>query len=142
MKSVNLLQIHHTYTSLPLPEKDIVKLVGTIYEKEKVSGKRVTNIVFCSDYVIRKLNRDYREKDKATDVLSFPFDDSDLLGEIYISLQRAKVQAKRFGISYNDEISRLVVHGMFHLLGFDHIEDKDRKKMEAKEHKYINLDLP
>jgi probable rRNA maturation factor len=70
-------------------------------------------------------------------VLSFNYDDNDLLGEIYISLNRARVQARRYRVSCNNEILRLFVHGMFHLLGFDHEKPGDKKKMEAQESHYI-----
>jgi probable rRNA maturation factor len=83
------------------------------------------------------LNRQYRKKDKATDVLSFPFGDDDLLGEIYISLQRAKIQARRYGVSYNDELKRLLIHGLLHLMGYDHIKRTDRALMEAREECYL-----
>ena len=111
-----------------------------IYEGEKVNREQKINLILCSDYTIRKLNREYRNIDRATDVLSFPFGEPDFLGEIYISLQRAKVQARRYGISYNDEIVRLFVHGTFHLLGYDHIIESERLEMEKMERKYIKIE--
>ncbi len=97
---------------------------------------RAVNIILCSDYKIRKLNRKYRKIDRATDVLSFPFEDDDLLGEVYISLQRAAVQARRYNVPYADEVNRLFIHGLAHLLGFDHNTEKERKKMELYEKRY------
>ena len=75
---------------------------------------------------------------RVTDVLSFPFNDVDFLGEIYLSLQRAKVQAMRFGFLFDDEIERLFVHGMLHLLEYDHMTDSERIQMENKEREYIS----
>ncbi len=72
-------------------------------------------------------------------MLSFPFGDPDLLGEIYISLQRARVQSKKYGLTYEQEIRRLFVHGLFHLLGHDHHEEAEREAMEFKEHRYLDL---
>ena len=94
------------------------------------------NVIFLSDYKIRKLNREHRNRDRATDVLSFPFNDDDFLGEIYISLQRASAQARRYRCSYTDEVNRLFVHGIFHLLGYDHTTGKERKAMEVQEKRY------
>ncbi len=74
----------------------------------------------------------------ATDVLSFNYDEPDLLGEIYISLQKAKVQAKEYGGTYRNEVRRLFVHGMFHLLGYDHETAKEANLMQKKELKYLN----
>lgn len=127
------------YTRLHYPEARLLEITEKIYRTEKIPARKKTNLILCSDYYIRKLNRQYRDKDKATDVLSFEIGDSDLLGEIYISLNRADVQARRFGISYEDEIMRLFVHGMFHLQGYDHQNSKEREIMENKEQKYIKL---
>lgn len=97
--------------------------------------KRI-NVILCSDYKVRKLNKEYRHKDRNTDVLSFCFDEPDFLGEIYISLQRAQVQARKYTIRYDDEINRLFVHGVFHLLGYRHDAKKDREIMEMMEKQY------
>lgn len=139
MKNFDSLVIHHQYTRLPYPEERLLEIAEIIYKTEKISLNKKTNLVLCSDYYIRKLNRQYRDLDKVTDVLSFEIGDSDLLGEIYISLERVRVQARRFGITYDDEIIRLFVHGMFHLLGYDHQDSKEREVMESKERIYIKL---
>ncbi|MFP4012582.1 MAG: rRNA maturation RNase YbeY [Chitinispirillaceae bacterium] len=129
----------HDYTSLPVPRKLIEKTARAVYKDEHIPTKQRTILVLCSDYKIRKLNSQYRKKDKPTDVLSFPFGDPDLLGEIYISLQRARVQSKKYGLTYEQEIRRLFVHGLFHLLGHDHHEEAEREAMEFKEHRYLDL---
>ncbi len=139
MKYFDSLVICHQYTRLPYPEKKLLEIAEKIYCTEKIFSGKKTNLILCSDYYIRKLNRQYRNIDKVTDVLSFEMGDSDLLGEIYISLERAKVQSRRFGITYDDEIIRLFVHGFFHLLGYDHQGIKERELMESKERNYIKL---
>lgn len=139
MKKNNPLEIYHQYTRLPSPDEKLTEMAQSIYRREKIKSKQKTSLILCSDYLIRKLNREYRQKDKVTDVLSFGMDDPDLLGEIYISLQRARVQANRFGISYDEEILRLFVHGLFHLQGYDHEDEKEREIMEGKERKHIKL---
>ena len=106
------------------------------YRNEKKVRNRAVNVILCSDYRIRKLNSKYRNADRTTDVLAFPFDDDDLLGEVYISLQRAAVQARRYKVAYADEVNRLFIHGLAHLLGFDHKTEKERKKMEMYEKRY------
>ncbi len=133
------LTIYHEYISLPFPKTRLQQLAKKIYTNEKVPPESSVSLVLCSDYRIKKLNSDYRDIHRSTDVLSFCFGDSDLLGEIYISLQRAAVQARRYGLSYDDEIIRLFVHGMFHLLGYDHMEEPARTIMEAKERKYFKI---
>lgn len=133
------LTICHQYTPLSCPTSTLKLLTKNIFSKERISVDRSVTLILCSDYRIRKLNAEYRKIDRPTDVLSFCFEDDDFLGEIYISLQRANVQAKRYMLTYNEEVSRLFVHGMFHLLGFDHLEDNERKIMETKERKYFKV---
>ena len=131
-----MIQIIRQYAPLPCPTALLTKTAKSVYRREGVSAAQSTAVVLCSDYMIRKLNRRYRGKDKATDVLSFCFGDDDLLGEVYISLQRAKVQARRYGVPYEDELKRLLVHGLLHLIGYDHIKRADRAVMEARERIY------
>jgi probable rRNA maturation factor len=119
-----------------MPVAVLKKTSEKIYTQEKLLKTRGVNVILCSDYKIRRLNRTYRTIDKPTDVLSFPFAEDDFLGEIYISLQRSAVQARRFALKYEDEVNRLFVHGMFHILGFDHETLTDRKSMERRERRY------
>lgn len=125
------------HRSFRLPIAKIKKIAAEIYTKEMVSANRKTNLIFCSDYIIRRLNRDFRNIDKVTDVLSFPFSDTDFLGEIYISTCRITIQARKFGYSFGDECLRLFVHGLLHLVGYDHNQTKDRVKMNEMENHYL-----
>jgi probable rRNA maturation factor len=82
-------------------------------------------IAFVSDKRIRELNRQFRGIDKATDVLSFPADGPDELnlGDIAIATETAATQARENGLSFNDEIAQLILHGLLHLSGYDHETD-------------------
>ena len=82
-------------------------------------------IAFVSDKAIRQLNRQFRNVDKATDVLSFPADDSDKLnlGDIAISVDTAARQAKENGLTFDEEVAQLILHGLLHLSGYDHETD-------------------
>lgn len=81
-------------------------------------------IAFVSDQKIRELNRQFRGIDKATDVLSFPSDGSeDELGDIAVSVETAALQAKENGLSFENEIAQLILHGLLHLSGYDHETD-------------------
>jgi len=80
-------------------------------------------IAFVSDKRIRGLNRQFRGVDKATDVLSFPADEKLNLGDIAVSVDTAAVQAKDNGLSFDGEISQLILHGLLHLCGYDHETD-------------------
>jgi probable rRNA maturation factor len=126
----------HAYQTLPAPVYRLTITAQKIYSGEHVARSKAVHVVFCSDHVIKKLNTQFRNKPKATDVLSFNYDEEDFIGEIYISLQRAAIQARRYNSTYDDEIERLFVHGMMHLLGFDHEKESDRTTMEAREAVY------
>jgi len=110
-----------------------------IYKGEHLDLGQQVNIILCSDRKIRSLNAGFRHKDRVTDVLAFNYGEPDLLGEIYISLQRAEIQSRKFRHSLNEEIKRLVTHGMFHLLGYDHRTKSAEKAMNAKESLYCRI---
>jgi probable rRNA maturation factor len=136
-----IISIFHAYKILPAPKKRLKNIAQRIYAGEKIPARKCVHLIFCSDLFIKKLNTRFRNNPIPTDVLSFNYDENDFLGEIYISLQRAKIQARRYHVSYLNEIERLFVHGMFHLLGFDHEKPSDRKHMEDKEGRYISIEL-
>jgi probable rRNA maturation factor len=130
------LVFYHDFKRLRFKKEPLVSCARSIYAREKIPASRKTHVILCSDYRIRKLNAMFRHKDRATDVLSFNFDENDLLGEIYISLERTAVQARRYKDTYDNELKRLLVHGMYHLLGYDHEAPADQKKMRKKESFY------
>ena len=104
------------------------------------------NIVIVDNKKIQEINKLYRNKDAVTDVISFAFEevndvnykDVRFLGEIYISYERCKEQAKDFGHSIKREFCYLAVHGLLHLLGYDHIKEEDKKVMRALEEEILN----
>jgi len=101
------------------------------------------SILLCDDAFIHPLNRDYRGKDKPTDVLSFAMreegDPNDpVLGDVIISIERAKEQAMDRGHSIGVELALLLVHGILHLLGYDHEDDEEAQVMEAKEKEILS----
>lgn len=102
-------------------------------------GASAVNVVFTDDRTVQQLNRRFRKKNKPTDVLSFSFDEPDFSGEIYVSLDRAFAQAREYGATFPEETWRLVVHGLFHLLGYTHHRPKERVRMEAREKIYLDL---
>ena len=105
----------------------------------KLSGTELS-LSLVNDDEIRNLNRDFRDKDKATDVLSFPqglaecpTDQIVLLGDVVISWTTAQRMAKEQGVTTRDELKLYLAHGLLHLLGYDHLREADRKKMATKE---------
>ena len=99
------------------------------------------SLSFVDNKEIHELNKQFRGIDRPTDVLSFPMlsDDFDIeleeesLGDIVISVDRVEKQAKEYGHTFERELSYMVVHGFYHLMGYDHIEEQDKKHMREKE---------
>lgn len=104
------------------------------------------NIVIVDNNEIQRINKEYRNKDTVTDVISFAFeevndivyDDIRFLGEIYISYERCSYQAKEYGHSVRRELCYLAVHGLLHLLGYDHMNEEDKKVMRTLEEEILN----
>jgi probable rRNA maturation factor len=99
-------------------------------------------IAFVSDQSIRRLNRQFRGVDKATDVLSFPADDSDNLnlGDIAISVETAAKQATENGLAFDEEVAQLILHGLLHLCGYDHETDNgEMNRLEVRMRKKLGI---
>jgi probable rRNA maturation factor len=97
------------------------------------------SVLLCDDRVIQDLNREYRGRDAPTDVLSFPMNDGvfsnpnpQLLGDVVISVETAARRAKKIGIETIDEVTTLMIHGVLHLLGYDHNTPLESKKMRGE----------
>ena len=105
------------------------------------------NIILTTPENIRKANREYRNIDKETDVLSFPMFEKDeinkikktksevfdVLGDIIISIDRVKEQAEEYGYSFERELAYMTIHGFYHLMGYDHMTEEEKKEMREKE---------
>lgn len=108
--------------------------------------KLEVSVVLADDTFIRELNRDYRGKNKATNVLSFPNEDFSQddphIGDLVLALETIEDEAKKQHKTFRDHTTHLLVHGMLHLLGYDHEDDKEGDEMEAKEIKILKkLDI-
>lgn len=135
-------------------EATIKKVVEKCFEEEGVSASKLClTITLTTPENIKKINKEYRNIDKETDVLSFPmfekqeldeiiakrkFEHEDVLGDIVISIARVEEQAKEYGHSFERELSYMVVHGFYHVMGYDHIKEEDKQKMRPKEEKILN----
>ncbi|MFZ5475714.1 MAG: rRNA maturation RNase YbeY [Myxococcota bacterium] len=98
------------------------------------------SVLLCDDAFIRNLNAQWRKKDQPTDVLSFPMDEDDNLGDVVISVETARRQAEEHGHSLERELRVLLVHGLCHVLGFDHeTGEADAAEMRAKEAELLAL---
>lgn len=136
-------------------EAIIKKVVKTCFEEEKLTqSKLYISIVLTNPKNIHEINKQYRNMDKPTDVLSFPmfekeeleqkikdndFEHEDILGDIVISIEQVEKQAQEYGHSFEREFSYMLVHGFYHLMGYDHIKEEDKQKMRPKEKKIMEL---
>lgn len=136
-------------------ENIIKEVLKECFREENIqeSGLYITVTLTNPDY-IKEINAQYRGIDKATDVLSFPMFEKDeleqkiqkkdflpeeVLGDIVISILKVEEQAVEYGHSFERELSYMVVHGFYHLMGYDHIEEADKKLMRPKEEKILNI---
>ena len=151
---------YETDIELDIPYEDIVRqMVVAALDYENCPYEAEVSVTVVDDKEIQKINKTYRNIDKATDVLSFPmyeyekaadFDNLDdsafnpesgelLLGDIVISAEKVTAQAKEYGHSKEREFAFLLVHSMLHLLGYDHMEEEERLVMESKQKEILEL---
>jgi|SRR6185312_13890271 len=137
MKSDPLITFRRSPASLKRPGLERFARLA----QSRIAHGREFHCLITGDAEIRSLNRRFRGKDSATDVLSFPSDEKDPIGDIAISLARARAQAKQCGHSTEEEICILLLHGLLHLLGMDH--ETDEGAMARAELRWRRkLDLP
>lgn len=134
------------------PPEDFEQLIeqctAAALEEEEISEDAEVSVTLVDNERIRELNNEFREIDRETDVLSFPMGDDEsfevdpdndaiLLGDIVISLEKARAQAEEYGHSLRREVAFLITHSLFHLLGYDHMTPEEETEMFAKQEKVL-----
>ena len=135
-------------------EEIVKKVVEQCFKEEKLEDSKLyISITLTTPQHIHEINKQYRNVDKETDVLSFPmfekneldekienqdFEHEDVLGDIVISIEKVKGQAEEYGHSFEREFSYMIVHGFYHLMGYDHIKEEDKVIMRPKEENVLN----
>ncbi|HIU52426.1 MAG TPA: rRNA maturation RNase YbeY [Candidatus Merdicola faecigallinarum] len=135
-------------------EYQIQKVIKQCFMTENLMDKNLyINIILTTPEEIRKYNKQYRNIDKETDVLSFPIFEKEeiekiqkngnevpeVLGDLIISMKQVARQAEEYGHSFERELAYMVVHGFYHLMGYDHIEEEDKKEMRLKEENILTI---
>lgn len=131
-------------------ERQLQRGLQVVADLHQLSERTEVSITIVTDGEIHQLNRDYRQVDRPTDVLSFALDEGEepeltdgpeehLLGDIIISAETAERQGREFGHGLEREIVYLAVHGLLHLLGYDHMREEDRAVMRDKEEEAMSL---
>ncbi|RKJ03812.1 rRNA maturation RNase YbeY [bacterium D16-54] len=153
---------YETEKQLEIPYEQIVRdIIPAVLEYENCPYEAEVNLLFTDNEAIREMNRDYRQVDAPTDVLSFPMIEFDresdfshvedcvedcfnpetgelLLGDIVISVEKVADQAEQYGHSQTRELAFLVAHSMLHLCGYDHMEDEERERMEKRQRQILS----
>ena len=142
--------LRNDHPQVNIDSEDINKKIGVVMKNLGCLNQEVS-ILLTVDADIRKLNQQFRNIDRATDVLSFPQDpDEDpitpgeiILGDIAVSLDTAQAQAKEHGLTFEEEIILLLIHGILHLLGYDHeISEQEDERMRIKTRELFSLVFP
>lgn len=144
------VQVNYGYRESDLKALlDIEALAAFVIEREDVPDEAEVSIGFVTDDEIHVLNREWRGVDRPTDVLSFECDgvDDDMpthdgeafeLGDIIVAPDVAEAQAPSYGLSFAEEMSLLITHGLLHLCGYDHMEDDEARIMESREQELLS----
>ena len=126
-------------------KKIIRKVIETCFEEEKLQNSKLyVNVILTNPKNIKEINTKFRNIEKETDVLSFPMfekeeikelenENQDILGDIVISIEKVKEQAIEYEHSFERELAYMAVHGFYHLMGYDHMEENDKKEMRENE---------
>ena len=134
-------------TNEDIPELDLVKKVLEFGMKKEKLNNTSFNVIIVDNNCIHELNKNYRDIDRETDVITFALEDEDsvklpgdirILGDIYISIDKARSQAIEYGHSFEREICFLAVHGFYHLLGYDHMNEEEEKVMFGKQEEVLS----
>lgn len=129
-------------------EEGKIKEISSFILKREYGGEYEKNDYYLSflittDEIIREINREYRNKDASTDVISFAYNETEniaplnILGDIVISFEKVAEQAKEYGHSVEREFYYVLSHGLLHLLGYDHIEENEKKIMREREEEIL-----
>lgn len=143
---------YNAISELPNEEKLIKEVVSRVLEEEKVLPEVDVYITLTNNEEIHKINKEYRDVDRSTDVLSFPMYERDeiaglkndtndeiekILGDIIVSIEKVREQAEEYGHSFERELAYLVTHGMLHLLGYDHMIEEEKAVMRKREEEIL-----
>ncbi len=142
---MNIEVANQTEENLDKELKELKELLENVCKDEKLGDGEFNVIIVTSDF-IHELNKNYRNIDRVTDVISFALEDDKtfnldnyrVLGDIYICLDKVKSQALEYGHSFKRELSFLAVHGLLHLLGYDHMTKEEEEVMFAKQEEVLS----
>jgi len=139
--------INQTDENLDLYEEKLSGIIKTAFAILKIEDDCELSCIVVDNKEIHRINKEYRHIDRPTDVISFAYEDDECfelegapreLGDIFISVEKAKEQAESYGHSFEREFCFLFTHGLLHLLGYDHMEEEESKIMFGLQEEILN----
>jgi probable rRNA maturation factor len=135
---IDFIDFHAEDVDFELPTPEIISFwINDSIKAEKATLGGALNFIFCSDEYLYRLNMQYLQHDTYTDVITFPYSDEHVEGDIFISIDRVADNARDLGISFAEELHRVIIHGVLHLIGYDDLSDEDEAAMRQKENFYL-----
>ena len=135
---MNEINIFNEYKDIDFYKDHIIQLINLSLGTAKYYQVKI-NLIFCDNDKLNSFKKEYFNDDVLTDIVTFPIkNDDDLEAEIYISIEMAKLNADEFNVSLNNEISRLIIHGVLHLIGFNDDTENAKKIMFSKQEEIIS----
>jgi probable rRNA maturation factor len=135
--------VANAHPSLEVDTERLQSVASLVLRKESRCHGRV-NIILATDDDLRQMNDQYLGRNQATDVMAFPMGgdehpraEDEVIGEIYVSLDRAQQQAREYAVTFVSEVDRLVIHGLLHLCGYDHEREDEADRMRAREDRFL-----
>ena len=132
----NYIDVHFSYTK----KRELKKFIEFLFKEER-KPLTIINYIFCSDNYLIEINRKFLQHDDYTDIITFDLSEpkQPIVGEIYISTKRVKENAEKFGVDFNSELRRVIIHGVLHLIGYKDKSKTEKALMRKKEDTYLSL---
>jgi len=132
-----MINFHYETDFILLSEDNSAKWIKSVIEQEEKKQGEL-NYVFCNDEYLLKINQEYLEHDTYTDIISFDYSvGNELHGDIFISVERVRENAKDFNVDFEEEMARVLVHGILHYCGYKDKSEEDKLVMRKKENLYL-----
>ena len=130
----------HAITDFEIADKSILKKWIKKVVKQEGSVIAELNFIFCDDEYLLEKNKTFLKHDTLTDIITFDYSQKNMLtGDVYISIERVKENAQNYEVLFKNELHRVIIHGVLHMLGYKDKDEKHQKEMREKEDFYLSL---
>jgi len=130
----------HAITDFEIADKGVLKKWIKKVVKKEGSAIAELNFIFCDDEYLLEKNKTFLKHDTLTDIITFDYSQKNMLtGDVYISIERVKENAQNYEVLFKNELHRVIIHGVLHMLGYKDKDEKHQKEMREKEDFYLSL---